>query len=95
MNTKTTINVTVFITNILVITVISLTALWSSLSNLMYFLWIFTGIMSTIYFAFFFNRFTNWKEFIYKSLLHGAFTYFVLVVFSSIQAIIRVLIEAF
>ena len=95
MNSKTIINVIVFIINILFTTIIALGASWSSLPKLIYFLWLFIGIISTIFFAFYFKRFSNWKEFIYKSLLHVGLIYSILGILTLIQVIVTMLLELF
>jgi hypothetical protein len=93
VESKAMIKAIVFILNFLFTTIMALTALWSPLPQLIYFFWVCIGVVSTIYFAFFFKKFSNWNEFIYKSLLHGAFIYFVLFIFIVIHAIILFLYE--
>jgi hypothetical protein len=88
MKSKTTLNLMVFVINVLFLTVMALFAIWGFFFGLLYLLWLSVGIISAFWFAFYFRKFTNQKEFIYKSLLHGAFTYAALIVFVVIQAII-------
>lgn len=95
MNSKTIINVIVFIINILFTTIIAIGASWSSLPELIYSLWLFIGIISTIFFAFYFKRFSNWKEFIYKSLLHVGLIYSILWIFTASQVIVTMLLKFF
>ena len=95
MNSKTIINVIVFIINILFTTIIAIGTSWSSLPELIYSLWLFIGLISTIFFAFYFHRFSNWKEFIYKSLLHVGIIYSVLWILTVSQGIVTMLLKLF
>ncbi|KKI92739.1 hypothetical protein WQ54_07585 [Bacillus sp. SA1-12] len=95
MNSKTVINVIVFIINILFTTIIAIWALWSGLPKLIYFLWLFIGIISTIFFAFYFIRFSNWKEFMYKSLFHGCLIYSILWILTVSQGIGTMILKFF
>ncbi len=88
MNSNTLLNLMVFIINVLFLTVIALFAVWGFFSIIFYYIWLAIGIVSAIWFAFYFRRFTNGKEFMIKSLLHGTFIYTVLIVFNVIQAVL-------
>jgi hypothetical protein len=89
MNSKTIIKLVVFIMNILFTVILATFALWSGLPNFIYFFWLFIGMVSTIFFAFYFKEFLNWTEFMYRTLLHGCLIYSILWVVSFVYSLIQ------
>lgn len=92
MNSKTLLNLLVFIINVLFLTVLALFAAWGFSTVILFYFWLSIGIIMAFWFAFHFRKFTNWKEFFYKNLLYGAFLYGVLLVMNVVQGIIHFII---
>ncbi|WP_341979938.1 hypothetical protein [Rossellomorea oryzaecorticis] len=90
MNSKALVNLIVFVINGLFLTVLALFAVWGFSSVILFYFWLSIGIISAFWFAFHYGKFSNRKEFIYRSLLYGAFTYAILIVVSVIQEIIHI-----
>jgi hypothetical protein len=89
MNSKTIIQLVVFIMNILFTAILAIFASWSGLPIFIYFFWLFIGVVSTIFFAFYFKKFLNWSEFMYRTLLHGCLIYSILWIVSLVNSLIQ------